>query len=132
MLTIERRSRADRQADAVNRQRIEFAQRAELRMRRSAGAHVVLRVHLEEADRLRRGEDVAKMRRLETDAGARRKTGHDRHVGSLFARRNGKRAYGACATRAGQDLIGSSEPMPLGVFMFAHVPFGTYFQALPW
>ena len=33
-------------------------------MRRSAGAHVVLGMYLEEAERLRRGEDVAKMRRL--------------------------------------------------------------------
>ena len=86
MLTIERRGRSDRQADAVNRQRIAFAERAELRMRRSAGAHIVLRVHLEEADRLRRCEDVAKMRRLETDAGARRETGRDRHAAPLFAR----------------------------------------------
>ena len=39
-------------------------------MRRPAGAHVVLRVDLEETDRLRRGEDVAKMCRLEADAGA--------------------------------------------------------------
>ena len=27
--------------------------------------------------------------------------------------------------------VPASEPAPLGVFMLAHVPFGTYFQALP-
>ena len=31
-----------------------------------------------------------------------------------------------------QDLIGSREPTPLGVSMVSHVPFATYFQALPW
>ena len=31
-----------------------------------------------------------------------------------------------------QDLIGSSEPGPLGVLIVSHVPFATYFQALPW
>ena len=31
-----------------------------------------------------------------------------------------------------QDLVGSSEPTPLGVLMLSHVPFATYFQALPW
>ena len=29
-------------------------------------------------------------------------------------------------------LTGISEPMPLGVLIVVHVPFGTYFQALPW
>jgi hypothetical protein len=35
---------------------------------------------------------------------------------------------GACA----QDLIGVSEPMPLGVLIEVQVPAGTFFQALPW
>ena len=35
-----------------------------LRMRRSSGAYIVLRVHLEESDRLHRGENVVKMRGL--------------------------------------------------------------------
>ena len=43
-------------------------------MRRPAGAHIVLRVHLEEPDRLRHGENVAKMRWLEANTGSRRKT----------------------------------------------------------
>ena len=29
-------------------------------------------------------------------------------------------------------LTGISEPTPLGVVIVVHVPFGTYFQALPW
>jgi hypothetical protein len=33
-------------------------------VRRPAGAHIIFRMDLEEADRLRRGEDVADMRRL--------------------------------------------------------------------
>ena len=59
MIAVERPHRADRQPDAVHRQRIALAQRGELRMRRAAGAHVVLGMDLEESDRLRRGEDVA-------------------------------------------------------------------------
>ena len=31
-----------------------------------------------------------------------------------------------------QVLMTLSEPMPLGVWMLAQVPAGTYFQALPW
>ena len=46
---------------------------------------------------------------------------------------HGKRA--ACRLRRSdlrfQDLIGSSEPVPFGVLIVSHVPFGTYFQALP-
>jgi hypothetical protein len=38
----------------------------------------------------------------------------------------------ARASVVGQDLIGSSEPLPFGVCIVAQVPFGTYFQALPW
>src|SRR6267378_6633141 len=71
MVAIERLHRANRKSDAMHRQRIAFAQCAELRVRRSAGAHVVLRVDLEETERLRKGENVGKMRGLEADAGTR-------------------------------------------------------------
>jgi hypothetical protein len=37
-------------------------------MRRTARPHVIFSVHLEEADRLRLGDDCAKVLRLETDA----------------------------------------------------------------
>ena len=79
MVAIERPHRSNRQPDAMHRQRIMFAQCAELRVRRSAGAHVILRVYLEESDRLRSGEDVMKMCRLEADAGTRGQTGSSKH-----------------------------------------------------
>jgi hypothetical protein len=31
-----------------------------------------------------------------------------------------------------RQLFAVSEPVPFGVFMVVQVPFGTYFQALPW
>ena len=73
MVAIKRLRRANRQPDAMYRQCIALAQRAELRVRRPAGTHIVLRMHFEESDRLRCREDVAKMRGLEADAGARGK-----------------------------------------------------------
>src|SRR5262249_60595424 len=72
MITVERLHRADRQADAVERQGITLAQGGKLRMRRPAGAHVILRVHLEEANWLRLDENGAEMHRLEADASTRR------------------------------------------------------------
>jgi hypothetical protein len=42
-------------------------------MRGPSGTHIILRVHLEEPDRLHGREDVAEMLGLETDASARRK-----------------------------------------------------------
>jgi hypothetical protein len=38
---------------------------------------------------------------------------------------------GSRAPLLAQDLIGSSEPVPVGVFIVVQVPFATYFQALP-
>src|SRR5260221_9397971 len=68
MITVERLHRADRQAHAVERQGIALAQRGKLRMRRPAGAHVILRVHLEEADWLRLDANGAKIHQLEAAA----------------------------------------------------------------
>src|SRR5258708_39979956 len=73
MITVERLHRADRQAHAVERQGIALAQRGKLRMRRPAGAHVILRVHLEEADWLRLDANGAKKHRLRADASTPRK-----------------------------------------------------------
>ena len=73
VVAIERLHRANRQSDAMHRQCIALAQRTKLRMRGSSGTHIILRVHLEEPDRLRGREDVAEMLGLETDASARRK-----------------------------------------------------------
>src|SRR5216684_6245131 len=86
MVAIERLHRANRQPDAMYRQCIALAQRAELRVGRPAGTHIVLRMHLEESDRLRCGEDVAKMRGLEADAGARGKIRIDGHMYVLALR----------------------------------------------
>src|SRR5216683_2978623 len=80
MVAIERPRRANRKPDAMHRQRIAFAQRSELGVRRAAGAHVVLGVDLEESERLWSGENVAKMRGLEADAGTRGQTGNDGHI----------------------------------------------------
>src|SRR5215468_10843918 len=85
MITVERLHRADRQANAVERQGIALAQGGKLRMRRPARAHVILRVHLEEADWLRLDENGAKMHRLEADASTRGKfrgLGHVQHLSS--------------------------------------------------
>src|SRR5882724_1424504 len=134
MVAIERPHRTNRQPDAMHRQRIAFAQRAELRVRRPAGAHVVLGVNLEESDRLRSGEDVVKMRGLEADAGTRGQIRDDGHSYIPAVRRPKKEEAraGRRAPLLAQDLIGSSEPVPFGVLIVAHVPFATYFQALPW
>src|SRR5260221_4366088 len=75
MLGVQRPHRADRQPNAMYRQCVALAQRTELRVRRAAGAHVVFRMDLKEADRLRRGEDVGEMLRLEADAGGYREAG---------------------------------------------------------
>src|ERR1700747_1704762 len=80
MVAIERLHRANRKSDPMHRQRIAFAQCAELRVRWSTGAHVVLRVYLEESERLRSGEDVAKMHGLEADAGTRGYIRNDGHI----------------------------------------------------
>ena len=50
MLSVERAVRADRETDAVQRDRIELADGFEVTVRRAARAHVVLGVDLEEAD----------------------------------------------------------------------------------
>src|SRR5258708_20338995 len=88
MIRVERLPRADGQAGAVERQGIALAQRGKLRMRRPAGAHVILRVDLEEADWLRLDENGAKMHRLEADASTRRKfrgLAHVHHLRQLGA-----------------------------------------------
>src|SRR5215470_20258613 len=108
MITVERLHRADRQADTVERQGIALAQGGKLRMRRPAGAHVILRVHLEEADWLRLDENGAKMPRLEADASTRwkfRGLAHVQHLGQLGAT-NERRAAAVPLPLQNQDLIG--------------------------
>ena len=50
MLAIERAFAANRQADAMNRQRVMFADQAQIVMERAAGDHVVFGMHLKEPD----------------------------------------------------------------------------------
>ena len=72
MRLVERSGRADRQADAVQRQRVKLADGVEAAMRRAARAHVVFRVDLEKP-KLRPGfDDRLEMLGLESDADARR------------------------------------------------------------
>ncbi len=79
MIAVERPVGADREPDAVQRQRVALADRGQVAMRRPAGAHVVLRVHLEEAEVGAALEDVAIVLRLQPHARARR----DRHFSHL-------------------------------------------------
>src|SRR5262249_9428530 len=133
MTRVERLNGADRQADTVERQGIALAQGGKLRMRRPAGAHVILRVHLEEADWLRLDENGAKMHRLEADASTRRKVrglAQVQHL-RLLGGTNERRAGCGAPPLQNQDLIGWSEPKPFRVLIDSAVPFGTYFHALP-
>lgn len=103
-------------------------------MGRPPGPHIVLGVDFEESDWLRRGNDVAKMRWLEADAGTRRKVCNNGHSFRFPSRATWQR-HSECRMEPvalpGQDLLGSSVPVPAGVLIVAQVPFGTYFQALP-
>ncbi len=69
MIRVERPRGADREADAMQRQRIALANGGKVAMRRTAGAHVVLGVDLEEADIGRAIEDRGVVLGLEADAG---------------------------------------------------------------
>ena len=73
MIAVERLRRADGEADAMQRQRVGLAQKAQLRMRDAARAHVVLGMDFEKAERLALRRDGGEMLRLEADAGAGRK-----------------------------------------------------------
>lgn len=77
MRAVERSVDADRQADAMQRQREALVQMRELRMRAAAFAHVILGMNLDEADRARVGDQALEMIRLESDAGAGRQRGLD-------------------------------------------------------
>ncbi len=72
MGAVERPGRADRQADAVQRQRIKLADRVEAAMRRAARAHIVFRVDFEKPKLWTRLDDRLEMLGLEPDADARR------------------------------------------------------------
>jgi hypothetical protein len=99
-------------------------------MQGSPGAHIIFRVHFEKADRLGGNEDVGEVKRLEADPSARRKFGRRRHFG-VPTLCEVQQSVGTQDLLSLQDFDGSSEPVPVGVFIVAQVPFGTYFHALP-
>ena len=66
---VERLRPADRHADAVQRQRMVAADAGERVVRRTAGAHVVLGMNLEEAPLSSVGEDRRQMLVLEARSG---------------------------------------------------------------
>ncbi len=72
MGAVERPGRADRQADAMQRQRIAFPDRVEAAMRRAAAAHVVFRVNFEKSKLGTGVDDRLEMLGLEPDADALR------------------------------------------------------------
>src|ERR1700732_4334589 len=117
--------------------RVIFPQKSQLRMRDATRAHIIFGMDLEKAERLRRGGNGGEMLGLKARAGAQGKLRNAHGLFSLTRLRalvpvTQKR--GARMPRAPvehQDLLGFSEPMPFGVFIVSHVPFGTYFQILP-
>jgi hypothetical protein len=70
MRFVERPRRADREADAVQRQRIARADRLEPAVRRAAVAHVIFRMNLEKSEVGSLREDRVDMLGLEADARA--------------------------------------------------------------
>ncbi len=139
MLAVERPGAADRERHAMQRQRIARAELGEQAMRRPALAHIVLGMHLEEAEAVVSPKHVVGMLGLEADADARAVKrlviGSGRRDHALSSLRGDGPAGPAhlsasCETQLGR-LIGSSEPLPNGVSMVVQVPLGTSFQEAP-
>ena len=112
-----------------------FPQKSQLRMRGAPRAHIIFGMDLEKAERLRRGGNGGEMLRLKARAGAQGKLRIAHGFFSLTRLRalvpvtQKRGARMPRAPVAHQDLPGLREPMPFGVFIVSHVPFGTYFQA---
>src|ERR1700732_960067 len=117
--------------------RVIFPQKSQLRMRDATRAHIIFGMDLEKAERLRRGGNGGEMLGLKARAGAQGKPRNAHRFFSLIrlrARVSVTQKRGARIPRApvaNQDPWGCSEPMPFGVFIVSHVPFGTYFQIVP-
>ncbi len=111
---VRRRVRGERQRHAVQAHRVAFPDRVEPAQPRPAVDQVVLGMHLEPEPRRRAVSRLVVVLGLESQPGGEEWG----HVGSVPSR--------------AQPLTGASEPMPFGVLMDVHVPFGTCFQALPW
>ena len=78
MRSIERPNRSDRQADAVDRDRMARANVGKQAMRRPPVAHVVFRMHFEKVDAARTRNDAGRMLAFETRAGQSRMESRER------------------------------------------------------
>ena len=136
MRRVQRPGRTDRQAHAVQRQRVALGDCRQHAVRRPAIAHVVLGMHLEEADIRRLGQDGVAVLRLEAQPGAWGQgvgtglIGHRSSPGGSAER--GGRGRPPRVVAKDQPSIGSSMPLWPSTSMVVQVPAGTAFQALPW
>src|ERR1700730_700860 len=117
---IERLPRTDVEPDAMQRKRVMFPQKSQLRMGGAPAAHIIFGMDLEKAERLRRGGNGGAMPRLKARAGAQGKL-RNAHGFFSFTRLRAclceakkGRADAACPF-AIQDFLGFREPMPFGV-----------------
>src|SRR4051812_35066252 len=117
--------------------RIALANRRELGVGHAAVTHIVLGMHLEEADIGRSCDDRAKMLRLQADAGTvgseacdSGSWAHGDHLICWKGRKTRGRAGRPLGSRT-QLLIGSSAPLPCGVAIAEQVPLGTSLNDWP-
>src|SRR4051794_16946197 len=135
---VERLRSADRHADAVQRQRMIAADRFQRAVRRSARAHVVFGMDLEEAGLRTAGEDRVEMFVLEAGPGDAAEWNRKAEGLGCGRDRPDRRVHVApplsllrCAGSEAQT--GLSEPfLPFGRSMLVQVPPCTNFHALPW
>ncbi len=113
--------------------RVMFPQKPQLRVGGAPRAHIIFGMDLEKTERLRRRGNGGEMLGLKARAGAQGKPRNAHGFFSLTRLRalvsvTQRGARLPRAPVAHQDLPGLREPMPFGVFIVSHVPFGTYFQ----
>src|SRR5262245_36614203 len=112
MAAVQTLGTSEREADAVERDRVVVSKRVEV-PRGGAASEVVLRGHLEPGDGRARGDDLADVRRAKADPRRGRDTGAVRSDGDLL------RAPGG--PRRGYDRFGWRLPSTSR----SQVPFGT-------
>src|SRR5690606_3265083 len=128
----------DRETHAMQRQRTVLGNRREVAMRRTALAHIVFGMYLEETDVRPAGEELAVMLGLQAENGAQGQVVEGRHPGFLphvSGRWPGRqhRRPGVCQSQEGMSRVSASR-LPIrspGSSIASHVPAGTSFQALP-
>ena len=135
------RGAADRHAYAMQRERMVAAYRLERPVRRTACAHVVLGVDLEEAARLRPREDRLQMLRLEACPGRSRRSAAPESEAERCPARDVRLGLSSWSSpfsgrwRAASYwiYIAVSEPcLPFGTSIEAQVPPWTNFHELAW